>query len=149
MRSRLAQSRKYLKEWNLPVRADAINEPLPVRIICTLRSDVEIERKKAEIRLKSLVSLINYKDICVCGDQCRFFSLEVDDEAYFSTSRQVYFSSYVKPNYPQKLYVTKECALRVKGFRGIISRCPFKSVRELCFDQTRNKGSSSNVGKSW
>jgi hypothetical protein len=147
LRSRLAQSRKYLREWNLPVRTDAINEPLPVRIICTLRSDAEVERLKAVIRLRSLASLINYNDICVSGDQCRFFSLKTDDEPYFPTSRKVYFSSPFTRNYPRKLYITKECALRVKGFRGINQTCPFKSARALCFDQETNSGLHTDIKK--
>lgn len=144
LRTPLAQSRKNLRDWNLPVRSDATVEPIPVRILCDLDPYAERERVIAAIRLRSLTDrlggLIIYKDICVVPEQCRFFSLEVDEFPYFSTSKPIGFKAYTQHRYPRKLYITKECALRVKGFRGIGPRCPFKSVRELRFDQGQTIG---------
>ena len=132
----MAQSCRNLRNWNLPVRADTTIEPIPIRMICQLPHYVSLEHVKANIRMKSLASLVNYKDICVCPIQCRFFSLTATDKAYFTKSRPLNYSLYRHSGFQGKLYITKECALRMKGFRGISRSCPFKSVRELKFDQT-------------
>ena len=149
MSSRLDQVVKHLKYENLPIRKDATIEAIPIRLTQNVPAGVDIEHLKAAIRLRSLASLINYKDVCVHPVQCRFFSLYGSNESYFMTSKRVTFGPYYAPSRAQSLFIIKDCALKVKGFRGINPNCPFKSVRELCFDQTRNKRSSSCFGKSW
>jgi hypothetical protein len=139
----LAQSCRNLRNWNLPVRADTTIEPIPIRMICQLPHYVSLEHVKANIRMKSLASLVNYKNICVVPNQCRFFSLDAVDEPYFTKSRPLNYSPYRHSSFQGKLYITKNCALRVKGFRGISRSCPFKSVRELKFDQTSSERADS------
>jgi hypothetical protein len=142
LKSLLASSRKKLKEWNLPVREDSALEPVPVRIICALEPHTDIQGLIAEIRERSLASLLNFKDICSCPAQCRYLSLEVDRYPYFSKTPTREEIHYFYDRYPRKLYITKECALRVKGFRGISPNCPFKAESDLVFGEQKEKQKS-------
>lgn len=148
MKSNLVQSVKNLKYENLPVRKDATREAIPIRLTPSVPSDVNLEHLKAAIRLQALASLINYNSICVCPLQCRFFSLYGSNETYFATSKRVTFGPYYTPSKPRSLFIIKECALKVKGYRAIRLTCPFKSVRELSFEENSKERTDSRLAQS-
>lgn len=136
---------KSLRFEGLPVRVDATKEAIPIRLTHDIPYKIDIEHLKAATRRDALVSLINYKDVCVCPVQCRFFSLYGSNFPYFATSMQVTFSPYHRPERPRNLYVVKECALRVKGFRTTRLSCPFKSVRALSFEENSEERTDSRL----
>jgi hypothetical protein len=138
--SPLAATRKKFREWNLPIRVNSKLEPIPVCIITRLEPNADIQGLSERIRVQGLVSLLNFKDICVYPSQCRFFSLEVDRAPYFSKTPTREEIRLFHSRFPHKLYITKECALRVKGFRGIRRNCPFKSEGALeVIEKTRSR----------
>ena len=145
MHTQLAKANKNLRFEGLPVRKDATKEAIPIRLTQDVPYGINIEHLKAAIRRDALVSLINYKSVCVYPLQCRFFSLYGSNFPYYSTSMQVTFSPYHRPERPRNLYVVKQCTLKVQGFRATRLSCPFKSVRELCFDEKSSERTESRL----
>jgi hypothetical protein len=135
LKSALASSRKKFREYQLPTRRNVANEPIPILFIFSFPQGLEREEIVEAIRRMPLDNLISYEDICVSNGGCRFFSFEVSDQPYFSVSQPIYSRLKRRQGFYGKLYITKECALRVIGFRRIVKTCPFKATSELTFEK--------------
>jgi hypothetical protein len=128
-----------------PIRKNAITEPLPVRFLFDLPQGTRIEIFKDRIRIEALENLTSYKDVCAYPQQCRYFSVEVSDEPYFTRSLPPKFQRRYKPAIPRKLYTCKRCNLNLKGFRRIRQDCPSKSVKELMLFEQEEKGTHTSI----
>jgi hypothetical protein len=140
-----------IRNWNLPVRSNAYSEPIPVVHVWRGNypswASQNFEEGNVEIRSRSINSLTINHDCCVWPVQCRYFSLEVSDQPYYPRSLSPFFERRFKPSVPHKLYITKECALRVSGFRPIRQECPFKSVKDLNSYESKNIRTSTPAKK--
>lgn len=124
---------------SIKARLNSLLEPTPIIYLVQGLDDTAKQKIEQEARNEAARSLINYKDMCITPKECRFFFYRCSDESIHSRSLPVSFGSKNIQNRSRKLYITKGCILRVKGFRRIVKNCPFKSERELMIFE---KGSS-------
>lgn len=110
-----------------PPRHDSRKEKTPIVIVFEFQAWRKTEEFFKWILEAATSSLIKNNDCCVVGQECRHFFFIVDEKPYYSRSWNDTYKHYT----PRKLYVTKGCCLRVKGFSRNRQDCPFKSVAEL------------------